>query len=142
MSDLDEARFFDWCFDRRSVSGGCIVFGSGEQRAQGRRQLGPTRWTIRSPIPLVGANAIGDAGCQGNGVAACFTVDPRLRAGTHALDEVLQLRRELVALVAIEMEDLEVPSQHLGLEHGQDRGFELAWAQSLAAELLGGLDEF
>src|SRR5882724_9433312 len=108
------------------LSGGSFPFHRLEQCAKWQRQV---RWSgraVRAPVPAVAAQAVEDARGEGDGVAAFLAAYARASSRADAVNEVLQFAGELVANVAVEVENLQVPAEHVVLERRGHGGGQLA----------------
>src|SRR5262245_7456106 len=84
----------------------CQWLVAGDERSQGRWVGVRAGATIRSPGVLLSAGQ--DSRGQGNGVPGLFTSNAWSRAGSHAVQEVFEFARELVAVVAVQFHGLQM----------------------------------
>src|SRR5579872_1644963 len=102
-------------------------------------------WSNRTAgitMPFVCLQAVEDTGGQGDGFPAVLAGDARSRAGLHATDKMLQLAGQgITACVAILVHRFKISAEEVVLEHHQGCGVQFALAQSVATQLLSGLNE-
>ena len=67
-------------------------------------------------VPGVVLNTLHDLCGERHSIPAIFAADTRTTAGANAADEVLQLARQLIALVAIQFQDLQVLAKKIIFE--------------------------
>src|SRR5438445_13258116 len=95
----------------------------------------------RVAFPRMGVQRLQDAFGEPEGFATVSAAYARGRARPHAVDEVLQLRRELVVLLAVQLDHLQVPAKELFFQARARRWVELGGVQAVAADLARRLHE-
>src|SRR5439155_3068702 len=81
------------------------------------------------------------AGGQRHSVAAFLAADPRRCLGPDALDELFQLTRQLVAVIAIEIQRLQVAREDLTLQRGPASWVDVREVWAAPPQFVGRLHE-
>ena len=77
-------------------------------------------------FPAMVADAVENLAGQGERITAVFAADTWSLTGLDALDEVLQLARQLIAAAAVQLQDLQMPAEQFVFQRSRLGRVELA----------------